>query len=130
MIDLAFNYNRAQCNLKSDKQPEFGSWWSLIRQGSQQYSFLKKSSTKLEYFIWKQWRSMSYEVAEYLIRNSYVLCGERKRVHRAVRGVPTGTNAAPEMTNIYLFYYELNFWMKQLPKWDELTKELKLFLLT
>jgi hypothetical protein len=62
-----------------------------------------------------------YEVAEYLIRSSYVLCGERKRVHRIVRGVPTGTNAAPEMTNTYLFYYELNFWMKQLPKWDELT---------
>ena len=37
-------------------------------------------------------------------------------------GVPTGTNCAPEIANIFLFYYELEFFQQKLSAWNVLSK--------
>jgi hypothetical protein len=52
------------------------------------------------------------------------------RIFQIVRGIPTGTNAAPEITNLYLFYYELAFFQLHLPNWATLPEKLQLFLLS
>ncbi len=52
--------------------------------------------------------------------NSYVTFGER--LFKLNRGIPTGTNCAPELTNLYLCYYELTYFHRQLKIWDTLPK--------
>ena len=43
----------------------------------------------------------------FLVNNSYVTFGSR--VYRQVIGIPMGTDCAPVVANIFLFYYELKF---------------------
>ena len=59
-------------------------------------------------------------VARYLITNSYVMCGAGDRISQIMTGIPTGTNAAPEITNLYLFFYEFSFFQKHFPNWASL----------
>ena len=47
---------------------------------------------------------------EYLIDNIYIRFGNN--VFRQVIGIPMGTNCAPLLANLYLFYYEYNFLLK------------------
>ena len=47
---------------------------------------------------------------EYLIDNIYIRFGDS--VFRQVIGIPMGTNCAPLLANLYLFYHEYNFLMK------------------
>jgi hypothetical protein len=70
------------------------------------------------------------ELLEYLLSNSYVRCGAGKRIFKSIRGIPTGTNAAPEMTNIYLLYYELSFFQRELPQWATANRDKQMFLLS
>jgi hypothetical protein len=66
----------------------------------------------------------------YLMQNAYVQGGVDKTTHRLTSGISTGTNAAPEATNLYLFAYELDFTRKHLPNWKALDRDLQLFLLS
>ena len=52
---------------------------------------------------------------EYLIDNIYVCIGNR--VYRQSVGIPMGTDCAPLLANLFLFYYEYNY-MKNLIKQD------------
>ena len=47
---------------------------------------------------------------EYLIDNIYIRFGNN--VFRQVIGIPMGTNCAPSLANLYLFYHEYDFLMK------------------
>ena len=55
------------------------------------------------------------EMLEYLIDNIYIVVGNR--VFQQHIGIPMGTDCAPLLANIYLFYYEYNY-MKNLMKLD------------
>jgi hypothetical protein len=70
------------------------------------------------------------ELLRYLINNSYVQFGALKEVYKIVRGIPTGTNAAPDITNIYLLYYEMRYAMHHFPKWKSLDAGTKCLLLS
>ena len=52
---------------------------------------------------------------EYLIDNIYIVVGNR--VFQQHIGIPMGTDCAPLLANLYLFYYEYNY-MKNLMKLD------------
>ena len=55
------------------------------------------------------------EMLEYLIDNIFIMVGNR--VFKQHVGIPMGTNCAPLLANLYLFYYEYNY-MKGLIKSD------------
>jgi len=71
-----------------------------------------------------------YQLLEFLINNSYVTAGAGKRIFKYLRGIPTGTNAAPEITNLYLFTYEFLFLQLHLPNWEKLPDDLRTFLIS
>jgi len=71
-----------------------------------------------------------YQLLEFLINNSYVTAGAGKRIFKYLRGIPTGTNAAPEITNLYLFIYEFLFLQLHLPNWGKLPEDLKTFMIS
>ena len=56
--------------------------------------------------------------------------GAGKRIFKYLRGIPTGTNAAPEITNLYLFIYEFLFLQLHLPNWGKLPEDLKTFMIS
>ena len=64
----------------------------------------------------------------YLIRESYFTFG--KQVRHIIRGFPTGTNAAPEMANLYLLAYELTYFERQTRQWHFLTIHHKMFIIS
>ena len=68
------------------------------------------------------------DYATYVIENAFICFGAAKTVYQIVEGFPTGTNAAPEMANIYLLSYEFEYWQRQLPSWHSLKREHQLFL--
>ena len=55
------------------------------------------------------------ELVEYLIDNIYVSVGNR--VYRQCVGIPMGTDCAPLLANLFLFYYEYRY-MKNLIKYN------------
>jgi len=57
--------------------------------------------------------SLLMEMVEYLVDNIYIYVGDR--VFRQCIGIPMGTDCAPLLANLYLFYYEYCY-MKQLLK--------------
>ena len=59
------------------------------------------------------------ELLEFLIDNIYVKFGES--VFRQTIGIPMGTNCAPLLANLYLFYHEYKFF-ENLPKDDKRSK--------
>ena len=52
---------------------------------------------------------------EYLVDSIYVCVGNR--IYRQCVGIPMGTDCAPLLANLFLFYYEYNY-MKNLIKQD------------
>ena len=53
------------------------------------------------------------------------------KIYRQTTGIPTGTNAAPELTQLYLLYYELSFFCRSLSKgWSNLPADLQTLILT
>ena len=59
--------------------------------------------------------SLLMEMVEYLVDNIYIHVGNK--VFRQCIGIPMGTDCAPLLANLYLFYYEYCY-MKQLLKVD------------
>ena len=55
------------------------------------------------------------EMLEYLIDHIYIVVGNR--VFQPHIGIPMGTDCAPLLANLYLFYYEYNY-MKNFMKFD------------
>ena len=49
-------------------------------------------------------RSKLVELTEYLIDNVYIKAGNN--VYRKNIGIPVGTDCAPQLANLYLFYHE------------------------
>ena len=47
-----------------------------------------------------------------------------------MKGVPTGTNSSPEIANLFLLYYELQFFQNKMKSWNTLGPALQSFLLT
>ena len=47
-----------------------------------------------------------------------------------MKGVPTGTNSSPDIANLFLLYYELQFFQNKLKDWNTLRPELQSLLLT
>ena len=66
------------------------------------------------------------EYMEVVVDNSYVKFGGR--LFKLNRGIPTGTNCAPELTNLYLCFYELTYFHRQLKIWDQLSSQHQLAL--
>ena len=56
-----------------------------------------------------------FEIICYLIDNIYFRCGER--VFRQKIGIPMGTDCAPFLANLYLYYHEFKF-MEKISKTD------------
>ena len=54
------------------------------------------------------------DLFEFLISNIYVRFGEE--LFRQIIGIPMGTNCAPLLANLYLFFYEYDFMMNLLKK--------------
>ena len=54
-------------------------------------------------------------IINFLIDNIYIQCGNV--VFRQVKGIPMGTNCAPFLANLFLFWYEFN-WMKDMMRKD------------
>ena len=54
----------------------------------------------------------------------------RDGLFRQTIGIPTGTNCAPEIANIFLFYYELEFFQQKLSAWNVLSKPMQCVLLS
>ena len=73
-------------------------------------------------------QEMLVDYATYVTENAFICFGAAKTVYQIVEGFPTGTNAAPEMANIYLLSYEFEYWQRQLPSWHSLKREHQLFL--
>ena len=73
-------------------------------------------------------KEMLVQFTTYLIRESYFTYG--KQVWHITRGFPTGTNAAPEMANLYLLAYELAYFERQTRKWQSLPIHHKVFILS
>ena len=71
---------------------------------------------------------MLVDYSTFVIENAFICFGAAKTVYQIVEGFPTGTNAAPEMANIYLLSYEFEYWQRQLPSWHSLKREHQLFL--
>ena len=46
------------------------------------------------------------ELLEYLIENIFIMVGNKVFIQHV--GIPMGTNCAPLLANLYLFYYEYN----------------------
>ena len=51
--------------------------------------------------------SMLVELTEYLIDNVYVKAGNNMYTQNS--GIPMGTDCAPQLANLYLFYYEYSY---------------------
>jgi hypothetical protein len=64
----------------------------------------------------------------FVIKNSFATFGGK--IYKLKVGIPTGTNMSPEVTNIYLLWYEMNYWQRQLQRWDSIPKGQQLFMLT
>jgi len=73
-------------------------------------------------------KEMLVKFTTYLIRESYFTFG--KQVRHIIRGFPTGTNAAPEMANLYLLAYELTYFERQTRRWHLLTTHHKMFIIS
>ena len=67
---------------------------------------------------------------EYLVKNGFCVFGAKGEVFKIVRGIMTGTNAAPEITNYYLLFYEFEFYLRMLPEWHSLSPSTQAFLLS
>ena len=52
------------------------------------------------------------EMLDYLIDNIFIRVGNK--VFRQTIGIPMGTDCAPLLANLFLFYYEYNHYMKNL----------------
>jgi hypothetical protein len=65
---------------------------------------------------------------EYVVKNSFVTFGFGRKIYKLTTGIPTGTNMSPEVTNLYLLYYEWAFFLRELPKWNEISVGQKLFM--
>lgn len=59
------------------------------------------------------------EYIRFLVSNTYVQAG--KSIHRQTIGIPMGTNCAPPMANLYLYYYESNYMTRILNEQGENT---------
>ena len=68
------------------------------------------------------------KMIEWLLANAYSMFGTN--IYRQATGIPTGTNVAPELTQLYLLYYEFSFMMRQLPNFRSLPEDLKILILT
>jgi len=65
----------------------------------------------------------------WLLDNAFSTFGNK--IYRQTTGIPTGTNAAPELTQLYLLYYELSFFCRSLSKgWSNLPADLQTLILT
>ena len=65
----------------------------------------------------------------WLLDNAFSTFGNK--IYRQTTGIPTGTNAAPELTQLYLLYYELSFFCRSLSKgWSNLPTDLQTLILT
>ena len=47
------------------------------------------------------------ELVRYLVSNTFLKCGGE--IHKQVVGIPMGTNCAPTLANLFLYYYESSF---------------------
>jgi hypothetical protein len=72
-------------------------------------------------------KDMLVEFCTFIVRKAFFTYG--KSVWHIRRGFPTGTNAAPEMANLYLLSYEMSFFERQTRMWNTLTIERKMFIL-
>ena len=69
-----------------------------------------------------------YKHVRFVFTNAYsTFAGE---LYHQLKGVPTGTNSSPEIANLLLLYYELQFFQNKLKDWSTLGPELQSFLLT
>ena len=68
------------------------------------------------------------EFVSVVVKNSFVTFGGK--IHQLVLGIPTGTNCAPELTNLWLLSYEFLYYERQLVNWDSLGQGHQLFLLS
>jgi hypothetical protein len=65
---------------------------------------------------------------KYIITNSFATFdGE---LYKLTRGLPAGTNMAPDLTNVYLVTYEMPYMHNLLQKWDELPNSLRVLAIT
>jgi len=64
----------------------------------------------------------------FVIENSYATFGGN--IYKLTVGIPTGTNMSPEVTNIYLLWYEMTYFQRQIQHWNSLSKGQQLFMLT
>ena len=63
-------------------------------------------------------------------KNTKRTSNSRDGLFRQTIGVPTGTNCAPEIANIFLFYYELELFQQKLSAWNVLSKPIQCVLLS
>ena len=84
---------------------------SLAKYGAQWVSKNNRSGLRFT-------RSMVKDALEYLMGNCYFTFGDK--VFRQVIGIPMGSDPAPFMANLFLYYYESK-WVKNLKK-DSLQK--------
>ena len=65
----------------------------------------------------------------FVIENSYTKFGGN--IYKLAVGIPTGKNISPEVTNIYLLWYEMTCFQRQIQHWNSLSKgQQQLFMLT
>ena len=68
-----------------------------------------------------------YNHVQFVFTNAHsTFTGE---LYHQLKGVPTGTNSSPEIANLFLLYYELQFFQNKMKKWNTLGPELQSFLL-
>jgi hypothetical protein len=68
------------------------------------------------------------EHVRFIMDNAYSTFADG--LFRHTIGVPTGTNCAPEIANIFLFYYELELFQQKLSAWNVLSKPIQCVLLS
>ena len=81
-------------------------WLTVNRSGKCMWSRIKSGSINID-------ARLLMAMIEYLVDNIYVHVGNR--VFRQCIGIPMGTDCAPLLANLYLFYFEYQY-MKNLMK--------------
>ena len=69
-----------------------------------------------------------YKHVRFVFTNAYTTFAGG--LYHQLKGVPTGTNSSPEIANLFLLYYELQFFQNKMKNWSTLEPELQSFLLT
>jgi hypothetical protein len=129
MIRLAFAFTLGSHNSSAETQEKtlFINVKPYPSKDPAEWSFKDGSGTRDGLFLDMH---AVFKLLQYLIANSYVRCGAGKRIFKSRRGIQTGTNAAPEITNLYLLFYEFTFFQRHLPQWALINSEFKVFLLS